>query len=221
YPPLPCSLNRMQADELQAGGLGEAVADVHGLHGLARGALHQVVDRSGDDHAVGVRVNFEADVAEIGAGEDRRFRRAVDAGALLDNADEGLLAVDRAVDAPQVAVSHGLLREDVTGRQDTAHGLDAGGREADLGRVTVDLQLLDDLGGVAVPGTLEGPNDASALRMVAAGAGRTAAARRAGLGLDDDRHLRVGQPALDQRVERQDAGGRHAARAGDVVGVAD
>src|SRR5580704_7482893 len=39
---------------------------IHVLDGLARGALHQIVDGADDDRSSGGRVELESDIAEVG-----------------------------------------------------------------------------------------------------------------------------------------------------------
>ena len=114
-----------------------------------------------------------------------------------------------------------LLQEDVGGGEDAAHRLDRGGRERDLRSLPVDGQLLDDLGRVAVAGRLEGAHGAAAFGVMRAESGRAARAGRSGLRLDDDRAREIDDLGLEEGVETEDAGGGHAAGAGDQIGVAD
>ena len=67
----------MQAGEGQPGGFVETQHAVHGLHAVPGAAFDEIIQGAKDDHAAAVRVAFKADVAEIGAAENFRFRVAV------------------------------------------------------------------------------------------------------------------------------------------------
>src|SRR5574341_357721 len=105
-------LDRVQPGELQAGGLGEAAGDVHGLDAVAGGALDQVVQGGHDDHAGAAGVLLEANVAEVAADQELRLGVAVDALPLLDDSQEGLVPVLGPVDLPEIPFLHPVLYED-------------------------------------------------------------------------------------------------------------
>ena len=64
----------MQPREVDAAGLLVAVANVEGLYGLTGRALHQVVEGSEDDEAIGVRIALETDIVGLRALSDQRER---------------------------------------------------------------------------------------------------------------------------------------------------
>ena len=64
--------NRVQSRKPQARRLLESAHDVHGMHGLAGGAFHEVVD--GGNHDEPVSFHFEPDIAVIGACKEFGFR---------------------------------------------------------------------------------------------------------------------------------------------------
>src|SRR5436309_1763958 len=119
----------MQPRELYPHLLVTAQPDVHCLDRLTRRAFHQVVDGSHHHHAIAMRIDFPADVAEVAASEDLGLGVAVNAAVLLDQTDEGFLAVGAAKDFPEVAVGGRLAEEDVTGGEHAAHRLDGSGGE--------------------------------------------------------------------------------------------
>ena len=57
--------------------LGQAEHDVHVLHGLPGGALHEVVDHADDDDAPGALVHVGVDAAVVGPGHVLELRHGV------------------------------------------------------------------------------------------------------------------------------------------------
>src|SRR5712691_1488276 len=92
--------SRVQSDEAEPGVLGEPERHVHRLHPVARGALHQVVNRAEGDDALAARVEGESHVAEVRAREELRLRIAVDTGAVLHDPHERLGGVGLPIDTP-------------------------------------------------------------------------------------------------------------------------
>src|SRR5579884_371512 len=131
----------METGKPEPGCLLKPKADVHSLHRLAGRTLHEVVQRSQNDDAIARRVRLEADIAVVAAGENLRLGKAIVSLSLLDDADEGLGAVDVPIDPPEVTIRQPFPSEDVRGGQDAPNSLDAGGGEAEPGWAAVPRQL--------------------------------------------------------------------------------
>ena len=68
----------------QAGGFREAAEDVHALHGLAAGALGQIVQGAEDEEPAGARIQTPGDFDDVGAGDVF----GVGQGLAIEEADE-------------------------------------------------------------------------------------------------------------------------------------
>src|SRR5262245_25152041 len=107
-------LQRMQTGEFQTHGFREAVHDVESLDGLTRRALHQVVDGADDHEAIRLLVPLKTDVAIVRSREAFRFRKSMGAFRLLDDTNEGLLAVHLPQGFPDVFVVELRLQKNVS-----------------------------------------------------------------------------------------------------------
>jgi len=132
----------------------------------------------------------------------------VHAGALGDEAHEGLIGVGLAVEAPEFPGVDGAGGDDVSGAEDAADHLDGGDGDVE----TNVAECLDDLGGVAVSDGCVGAQRAGALGVVRIGAGLGTAFRGTGLDVADDA---VDEAGSRQRHEREDHGCGVAPHAGD------
>ena len=183
--------------------LGEAEHQVQVLHGLAGGALPEVVDRGQHDHAAADHAHVDA--AAVGLAD------VVGARRLVGEVDEGLVLVGAAIQVED-GVALEVRRHVATGEQalldrhEVRHEREAGL----LG------QLLLKLGGVPVALDLVGLDVLGDRDEVRRLGGLAAGSRDARLGV----HHHVGD-VLAQRPERQQRGGRVAAGGGHEVRAAD
>ena len=60
----------MKTCKRKGGGFFEAAHHIHGLNGRTGRAFHQVVDGGQADHPAGWQDQIEADIDEIGTGQD-------------------------------------------------------------------------------------------------------------------------------------------------------
>ena len=107
------------------------------------------------------------------------------------------------------------------GDQDAPDRLHGGDAEGDLADRADGAQLLEDLGGVAVPGGGEAVHGAAAVGVVRRGGRLRARCRGADQGVDHDRHGRVDQAGPDEGCQGEDAGRRHTATDGQPVSGRD
>ena len=164
----------MQPGEFEPRGFVESLCDVEGLHRLAGGAFHQVVQRADDYQSITVRVALEADVAVVAASEYLRFGVAMDAAAFLDDTDKGFVTVGCAVNFPDILFFEFLVQEDVAGCQNATYHFDRSRREMDI----VCTQFLLDFTEMAMRGRFVRSYRTATFGMVAAFAdGITALAR--------------------------------------------
>ena len=92
----------------------QPVHDVEALHGLPSRSFHQVINSTDHHHPVGTRINFKPDITKVRPTQELRFRVAVDATALLDDADKGLICVVFAIYPPNLFFFLRLSQEYVT-----------------------------------------------------------------------------------------------------------
>src|SRR4051794_35208963 len=75
---------RVEAHELEAGGLWVACRDVEALDGIPRTSLDEVVDGRDHDQVLGARRDGQTDVAEVRAGQEFRLGQPVERRAFAD-----------------------------------------------------------------------------------------------------------------------------------------
>src|SRR6266852_7338546 len=93
-------LDRVQAGKGQSQRFVPAVHAIERLHRISGSALHQVIQGSDDHDSPLFWIEIEADIAVVAARQYLRFRIAVDAASLLDQADEWLTLVSLPVKPP-------------------------------------------------------------------------------------------------------------------------
>ena len=91
----------MKTGKSETQGLGKIVHEIKRLHCLTGGAFHEIVDGADDYQTVAVRVALEADVAEIGAGQELGLGVTMNAASLLDDTNKRLIIVGLAVNLPK------------------------------------------------------------------------------------------------------------------------
>mmetsp|Transcript_31527 Transcript_31527/g.102723 ORF Transcript_31527/g.102723 Transcript_31527/m.102723 type:complete len:366 (-) Transcript_31527:55-1152(-) len=184
---------------------GEAEKEVHVLDGLSRGSFDEVVDDGDDDGAVLEAVFGDGDEAVVGPADVARVR---DAGALAEDADEALVGVallelfaeGRGGGAPgELDVDGGL--------HPARHGHEVW-REGDAHRRARGVaQALLNLRHVPVPRHAVRVQPFRHFAVQESLLGRAPRARDARLGVDDE-VLRLDEPSLEERHERElDRGG--------------
>ena len=178
----------------------ETERKVRVLDGLAGSALAEVVECADDDRRAGGAILEHADLGRVRALHARQLRR----GAVGKHAHDRARRV-RGLEQP----AHVLVGAQVTRRQEAApHGQEVGD-EAD-GKA----ELLRYLGRVAVRADGVGRDVLEHEAGMGARLQRPARSRDARLGVDDDTRLIDGS---GERSERQQRGGRVAARVRDQV----
>ena len=154
--------------------------EVHVLDGLRGGAFEQVVEAGDDDEALAVGRELEAEVAEDGADDVldlREIGRAADA----DHGAVGVEVVEAVLDVDQRC--H-FVKTHVDGGEDAARDGEQVRRELDL--VVGEVELLEELAGVAMAEDGVGGEVVGRVHEVGVGGGRFARAGDAGLGVGDD-----------------------------------
>src|SRR5579884_896266 len=191
-------LYRVQAGEGEAKSLVPAEGRVEGLHSVACRSLHQIIQGSHDNDALLAGIEFKADIAVIAARQNFGFGIAIDAAALFDQPDERLTPIRLAVESPEDALVQRLAGEDVGSDENAAHQFHRCRRESHrLPQFAAHAvrgkppKLLQQFGGMAMAGRLEGTERAAAVRMMTARAGRRARRRGTHFGLDDQRQIAV------------------------------
>ena len=98
----------------------------------------------------------ETDIGEVRSRDELRLGITPDAGTLLHDPNEGFGGVGVSVDLPERLLVDRRSRVGVRRREHAADELDRGHREIDTDAVPAQMQLLLDLGGVAVSDRPEG-----------------------------------------------------------------
>ena len=158
--------------------------------------------------------------AQFDAGQDLGLGHAIDAGALLDQAHERLVAPRLAVGLPDVALGDSVAHEHVRGGEHAAHQLDRGGREMNARRWADRRQRLQNLCGVPVAGRRVAAHDSGPLGMMRRLRELVAALARADLHFADERRVGAVEAGGVERPHRQVGGGGVAADAAHVGGRA-
>ena len=79
---------------------------------------------------------LEPNIAEIGPRQQLGFRVAVNPAALLDDSNEGFLAIGGAEEPPDGFLIQVLREKHMTSGQDATYHLNGGGRKRNLGIMT-------------------------------------------------------------------------------------
>lgn len=184
----------MKTGEFQAHAFRESRHEVEALHRLSRGAFHEIVYGADNDQSVRIRFALETDIAVVRSGEKLRLRVPVDSTVLLDDSNEGFVAIGISEYFPDVLFRDIRLQEYVTGCQYAPDHLDGCSRKVNC-RARKGLLHLRD---VAMSGRLVRAYRPASLWMMARVARRIAAFTRPGLylhngGLDEIALVQWGQ----------------------------